>query len=226
MASNRKVLVVDDESSVQHLLAFNMEKAGWEVKTVDSGEAALLAVADFDPDLVLLDVMLPGVGGLAVCQQIKCYPKTRGIPVIMLSARNQEADVIAGLEKGADDYITKPFSINVLMAKIDTVLRRNLQVKVEPEAIRIHNLLIDPVRYTVRVDGKDAKLTRNDFRVLHLLASHPGRVFSRQDIIAAAHDGDCSVSDRSVDVQIVGIRRKIGRIVETVRGVGYRLKEE
>jgi two-component system phosphate regulon response regulator PhoB len=227
---HRKMLIVEDDSALQELLKVNLEKNNWEVQVADSGEAALLAVSALNPDLVLLDIMLPGLDGIEVCRQLRKYAKTRSTPIIILSALSQEKDIVAGLKHGADDYITKPFSMDELHARIDSVLRRSSGSKeAEPEVIRIHNLVIDPLRYSAEVNGKRVVLTRNDFRTLVLLARHPGRVFSRRDIIESVHGGHTSISERSVDVQIVGLRRKIdpqGILIETVRGVGYRMKEE
>jgi two-component system phosphate regulon response regulator PhoB len=229
--SHRKILVVEDDPSIQQLLKSHLEKQDWDVQIAETGEAALLAVSDFNPELVLLDVMLPGLDGIEVCNQLRSYPKTRAMPIIMLSARSQAEDVVAGLRQGADDYITKPFSFSELDARIDTVMRRSsgTAIGTEPEPVHIHNLKIDPLRYTVEVSGKRAVLTHNDFRALLLLARQPGRVFSRRDIIEYVHGPHTSISERSVDVQIVGLRRKIdpqGQLIETVRGVGYRMKEE
>ncbi|MBN2164236.1 MAG: response regulator [Pontiellaceae bacterium] len=227
---SRKVLVVEDDVALQELLLFNLEKDGWDVTVADSGETALLKVVDLLPDVIVLDLMLPGVDGRQVCQQVRRYPKTRSIPIIMISALGQDDDVVGGLEMGADDYIAKPFSPEVLLARIEAVMRR-CSVRPEEESsgpISIHNLDIDPLRFSVKVDGKSVTLTHTDFLILQLLASEPGRVYTRRQIIDAAHDRDVSISERSVDVQIVGLRRKIGsagRVIETVRGVGYRLKE-
>jgi len=226
----RKILVVEDDLSLQELLLFNLEKDGWEVALADSGEDALLKVVDLLPDMIILDLMLPGVDGKQVCQQLRRYPKTSSIPIIMISALGQDKDVVGGLELGADDYIVKPFSPDVLRARVDAVLRRydSQPDNDGPEPISIHNLDIDPICFTVKVDGESVMLTHTDFLILQLLASEPGRVFTRRQIIDAAHDKDVSISERSVDVQIVGLRRKIGkagRFIETVRGVGYRMKE-
>jgi two-component system phosphate regulon response regulator PhoB len=223
--------VVEDDPSVQELLKANLVKHDWDVQVAASGEAALLAVSGLNPDLVLLDIMLPGLNGIEVCRQLRGYPKTSKTPIIMLSALGQEEDIIAGLRQGADDYITKPFSFNELYARIDTVMRRSSRAlhASEPGVIRIHDLTIDPLRYTVEVSGERVVLTRNDFRALLLLARQPGRVFSRKAIIEAVHGSHASISERSVDVQVVGLRRKVdprGELIETVRGVGYRMKEE
>lgn len=226
----RKILVVEDDLPVQELLQFNLEKDGWDVTMADSGETALLKVVDLLPDVIILDLMLPGVDGKQVCQQVRRYPKTSAIPIIMISALGQDTDVVGGLELGADDYLVKPFSPDVLRARIDAVLRRYDAHPVDAESIpiSIHNLDIDPLCHSVKIDGVPVVLTHTDFLILQLLAGEPGRVFTRRQIIDAAHEKDVSISERSVDVQIVGIRRKIGkagRFIETVRGVGYRLKE-
>ncbi len=230
MDQTRKILVVEDDLALQELLTFNLEKDGWEVTLADSGESALLKVVDLLPDMIILDLMLPGVDGRQVCQQVRRYPKISTIPIIMISAMGQDKDVVHGLELGADDYLVKPFSPDVLRARIEAVLRRcDAQPDGEgPAPISIHNLDIDPLCFTVKVDGEVVVLTHTDFLILQLLASEPGRVFTRRQIIDAAHDRDVSISERSVDVQIVGLRRKIGpagRYIETVRGVGYRMKE-
>lgn len=230
MNQARKILVVEDDLALQELLLFNLEKDGWEVTLADSGETALLKVVDLLPDMIILDLMLPGVDGKQVCSQVRRYPKTSSIPIIMISALGQDKDVVGGLELGADDYLVKPFSPDVLRARIDAVLRRYDAQPADggPEPISIHNLDIDPLCFTVKVDGESVILTHTDFLILQLLASEPGRVFTRRQIIDAAHDKDVSISERSVDVQIVGLRRKIGkagRFIETVRGVGYRMKE-
>lgn len=231
MNETRKILVVEDDPAVQILLTHNMHKNGWKVEVAASGEAALLAVSAFKPDMILLDVMLPGIDGLEVCRQIKSYSKTSSIPIILLSALGREPDVVAGLKHGADDYVTKPFSLELLYARMDAVLRR-MPEQDDPEKSRlitVHNLQIDPLRYTVKVDNQSVALTQNDFLVLSLLASQPGRPFSRQKILETAHGKNNKVSERSVDVQVVGIRRKIGsagHFIETVRSVGYRMSEE
>lgn len=225
-----KALIVEDDPALQKLLQVSLVKDGWSISVADSGENALLKVVDLEPDIIVLDVLLPGMDGRQVCRQVRSYPKTCGIPIIMLSALGQDEDVVAGLNVGADDYMSKPFSPDVLRARIQAVMRRSGE-RVEdplPELVAVHNLEIDPVRFTVKVDGRPVALSHTDFLVLHLLAREPGRVFTRRQIIEAGHGKDVDVTERSVDVQIVGLRRKIGaagHFIETVRGVGYRLKE-
>jgi len=177
----------------------------------------------------VLDLMLPGLDGLEVCKMLKKDPATQDVPVVMLTAKGEEADIVTGLELGADDYITKPFSPRVLTARIKAVLRRRVAEPVgEAAVIRLHNLVIHPGRHEVLVDGEPVDLTSTEFRVLHVMARRPGWVFTRRQISEAVHGADYPVTDRSVDVQIVALRQKLGsasRYVETVRGVGYRLKE-
>ena len=230
MKLKRRILVVEDDPGLQELLLFNLEKDGWDVTLADSGETALLKVVDLLPDMIILDLMLPGMNGKQVCQQMRRYPKTSTIPNSLISALGQDEDVVAGLDMRADDYLIKPFSPDVLRARIEAVLRRceNAGRDEGPVPISINNLDIDPLCFTVKVDGESVVLTHTDFLVLQLLAGEPGRVFTRRQIIDAAHETDVSISERSVDVQIVGLRRKIGsagRYIETVRGVGYRMKE-
>jgi len=225
-----KILVVEDEAPIQELLQFNLERKKYRVKVADSGEKALSVVGKYWPDLILLDIMLPGADGLEVCKNLKGDPKTARIPIIMLTALSEEADIVAGLELGADDYITKPFSPRVLLARVKAALRRGESSKTisSDNLINIHNISIDEERHKVEVDGQDLTLTFTEFRVLRLMASQPGRVFTRYQIVDAVHGEDYPVTDRSVDVQIVGLRKKLGdagKFIETVRGIGYRFKE-
>ncbi len=226
-----KILVVEDEAPIQELLQFNLERNKYKVHVVDSGEKALDQAAKLRPDLILLDIMLPGADGLEVCKKLKADPKTENIPIIMLTALCEEADIVAGLELGADDYITKPFSPRVLLARVKAALRRIVDAKPPQESenlIRIHDIVIDVDRHKVEVDDKEVTLTFTEFKVLQLMAGQPGRVFTRYQIVDAVHGDDYPVTDRSVDVQIVGLRKKLGdagKCIETVRGIGYRLKE-
>lgn len=224
-----RILVVEDEAPIQELLQFNLERKNYRVKVADSGEAALEVVGSYMPDLILLDIMLPGADGLEVCKQIKANPKTTRIPIIMLTALSEEADIVAGLELGADDYVTKPFSPRVLLARVKAALRREMKdASSNDNFTSIHGIDIDVDRHKVTVDGAELTLTFTEFKVLQLMASQPGRVFTRYQIVDAVHGEDYPVTDRSVDVQIVGLRKKLGdagRFIETVRGIGYRFKE-
>jgi two-component system phosphate regulon response regulator PhoB len=223
------ILVVDDEEDILELVRYNLAQGGFRVTTVATGEEALRAARSKSPDLILLDLMLPGVDGLEVCTTLKRDAKTSGIPIVMVTARGEEADIVAGLEIGADDYITKPFSPRVLLARVKAVIRRRERAPVTQAAtIKMKDLVVDPGRHEVLVRGKRTDLTSTEFRILHLLARRPGWVFTRQQIIDAARGDEYPVTDRSVDVHVVGLRRKLGSFgknIETVRGVGYRFKE-
>ncbi|MEX0887661.1 MAG: response regulator transcription factor [Phycisphaeraceae bacterium] len=226
-----RVLIVEDEQDLLHLLQYNLAREGYAVTTAESGEQGLrLARAD-PPELVLLDLMLPGMDGLEVCRALKSRQSTQGVVIVMLTARGEEADIVRGLELGADDYITKPFSPRVLLARLRAVLRRRGadagEEADETASIKAGPMTIHPDRHEVVVAGEPVALTATEFRLLVTLARRPGRVFTRQQIIERVHDGLAAVTDRSVDVQVVSLRRKLGepgQAIETVRGVGYRLK--
>jgi two-component system phosphate regulon response regulator PhoB len=228
MASHR-ILVVDDEEDLLELIRYNLTKEGYRVDCVGSGEQAIAAARTTVPDLIVLDLLLPNVDGLDVCKQLKSDPKTQHVPIVMLTAKSEEADVVTGLELGADDYITKPFSPRVLLARIRSVLRRRAKpTSDDPGAIRIHDNVIHPGRHEVLIGGKPLDLTFTEFRLLHFLARKPGWAFSRNQIVDAVKGEDYPVTERSVDVQVVGLRKKLGQLggyIETVRGVGYRFKE-
>jgi two-component system alkaline phosphatase synthesis response regulator PhoP len=224
-----RILVVDDEPDILALVQYNLSKAQYDVVGVESGEEALAQVRTTPPSLIVLDLMLPGVDGLEVCKVLKRDTHTAAIPIVILTARGEEADIVAGLELGADDYLTKPFSPRVLLARIRAVLRRHHTEPVAEDAVITHHgLVLHPGRHEVLVEGQPVPLTLTEFRVLHLLARHPGWVFTRNQIIAATQGADVSVTERAVDVHIVSLRRKLGTIseaIETIRGVGYRLQE-
>ena len=224
-----RILLVDDEPDILELVQYNLSKAQYDVVGVESVEEALAQARITPPDLIVLDLMLPGVDGLEVCKTLKLDTRTAVIPIVILTARGEEADIVAGLELGADDYLTKPFSPRVLLARIRAVLRRHHTEPVTEDAVIIHHeLVLHPGRHEVLMEGQPVPLTLTEFRVLYLLARHPGWVFTRNQIIAAVQGADVSVTERSVDVQIVSLRRKLGTIgeaIETIRGVGYRLQE-
>lgn len=223
------ILVVEDEEDIRELLRYNLEKEGYRVTPVSSGEEALQAVRSAPPDLVLLDLMLPGLDGLEVCRALRQDPQTRNLPIIMLTAKGEEADIVAGLELGADDYITKPFTLRIVLARLRAVLRRRqVPPPLATEVLTLHEMIIHPGRHEVLVEGQAVGLTATEFRLLHLLARRPGWVFTRPQIIREIHGDDYPVTERSVDVQVVGLRKKLGpagKYLETVRGIGYRLKE-
>jgi two-component system alkaline phosphatase synthesis response regulator PhoP len=223
------ILVVEDEEDILELLRYNLAKEGYRVTGVVSGEEGLRAARSQPPDLIVLDLMLPGMDGLTVCRELKMDAKTREVPIIILTAKGEEADVVAGLELGADDYVTKPFSPRVLLARLRAVLRRR-RAEPAPEAdvIALHDIAIHLGRHEVLVQGQPVELTSTEFRLLVYLSRRPGWVFTRAQIVQGVQGEDYAVTDRAVDVQIVGLRKKLGaagQYIETVRGVGYRCKE-
>lgn len=224
-----RVLIIEDEADILELVRYNMSREGYDVSGVLSGEEGLRLAKQELPDLVVLDLMLPGMDGLEVCKILKSNPRTAHIPIMMVSARGEEADIVMGLELGADDYITKPFTPRILLARAKAVLRRRVLEPADDEAIvSIHDIEIDPRRFEVLLQGQPLTLTLTEFRILHFLARHPGWVFTRYQIVDEVKGEDYPVTDRSVDVQIVGLRKKLGKygkVIETVRGVGYRFKE-
>lgn len=227
--AQEKILIVEDEEDVLELVKYNLEKNGYLTESAMTGREALSKVKSGVPDLMLLDLMLPEIDGLEVCRLVKGDTETAAIPVIMLTAKGTEADIVAGLEMGADDYITKPFSPRVLLARVKAVIRRkDIPSETDTAIVRIHDIEIDPGRHRVLVRGKQIKLTSTEFNLLRYLAARPGWVFTRYQIVDAIHGNDYPVTDRSIDVQVVGLRKKLGtagKYIETVRGVGYRFEE-
>ncbi len=228
--AQEKILVVEDESDLREILKSNLAKEGYSVLTAKDGEAGLKLARSEAPDAIVLDLMLPGMDGLQVCRLLKRDTLTAGIPVLMATAKAEDVDVVTGLEVGADDYIVKPFSVRVLVARLRNALRRREGVGgVEGGVIKIRDLTIDSERHEVLLKGKPLDLTFTEFRVLSLLAGYPGRVFTRDQIVTSIHGESYPVTDRAVDVQIVGLRRKLGprgESIETVRGVGYRFRDD
>lgn len=227
--AKQKILIVDDEEDILELLRFNLTREGYHVIPATTGEETLRLASTETPDLILLDLMLPGIDGLAVAKHLKNDEKTRDIPIIMLTAKGEEADIVTGLELGADDYITKPFSPRVLVARVRSVLRRRKKEPIKNGSVyRIHDLVIHPGRREVWVKDQSVELTFSEFGILNFLVKRPGWVFTRSQIVDAVRGDDYYVTDRSVDVQIVGLRKKLGpagKYIETVRGVGYRFKD-
>lgn len=229
--SKEKILIIEDEEDILAMVHFNLVRAGFRVECAMCGEEGFQKARDHQPDLILLDLMLPGIDGLEVCRRLRQSPDTKGCPVIMLTAKGEESDIVQGLELGADDYLPKPFSPQVLLARIRAILRRHARTATahdQDEPIEIFDLIIHPGRNRVLAAGEPIELTYTEFRILYLLASRPGWVFSRSQIVDAIHGEGYAVTDRAVDVQIVGLRKKLGecgRYIETVRGVGYRFLE-
>lgn len=227
--AKEKILVVDDEEDILELVRYNLSREGYQVTVTVTGEDALRKARSESFDLIVLDLMLPGMDGLAFTRTVKNDSRLRSIPIIMLTAKGEEADIVTGLELGADDYITKPFSPKIMIARVRAALRRH---KEEPQdelaIVKIHELEINPGRRSVLAESQPIDLTYTEFQLLLLLARRPGWVFTRTQIVDLIRGSDYPVTDRSVDVQIVGLRKKLGtygKFIETVRGVGYRFRE-
>jgi two-component system phosphate regulon response regulator PhoB len=229
MMQAKTILVVDDEQDIRELIRYNLAKEGYRVEGVGSGEEALRRVRSVTPDLILLDLMLPGVDGIEICKRLKAERRTAQTPIIMLTAKGEDADIVTGLELGADDYMVKPFSPRILLARIRAVLRRMETAPDEDSAtVQRGDVFIDPGRHQVLVANEPVLLTALEMRILLALARRPGLVLTRYQIVDATQGEGVGVTDRSVDVHIVSLRRKLGEsgeLIETVRGVGYRFKE-
>ncbi len=226
--NKKKVLIVEDDADIAATVEYNLQQEGYEVRVVEDGRNAFPVAKSFQPDIVLLDVMLPGMDGFEICRKIKSDERTSGIPVVMLTVKAGEVDVVLGLELGADDYIAKPFSVRVLMARIKTVLKRREEISKETPRIKYRNMIIDREKREVLVDGQDVHLSRTEFEILALLVSKPGKVFSRNTILERCWPDGVFVVDRAVDVHINAVRRKIGGLsacIQSVRGIGYRARE-
>lgn len=224
----RTILVIDDEPDLLRLLDYNLTQAHYLALTARDGEAGLALARKQAPDLIILDVMMPGLDGWEVCKRLRQDPATSPIPILMLTAKAEEADRVLGLELGADDYVSKPFGVRELLARVKALLRRIDAAQQPAEILHAGEIVIDAGRRTVTVSGKVVPLTTTEFNLLQALASKRGRVLSREELISRARGEDVAVLDRTVDVHIASLRRKLGRYgerIETVRGVGYRLKE-
>ena len=229
MSSAQHILCIEDEVDIQEIIAYNLEKAGYKVTLSGNGITGLELAQTQLPDLVLLDIMLPCLNGTQVCERLKADPKTQSIPIIMLSARSEEVDVVRGLSSGADDYITKPFSLKIFLSRVKASLRRKHEdTSSEPATLVFPDLEIQPGKYEVFVKGTLVKLTLTEFKILEFLAGRPGWVFTRGQIVDTVRGDGYAITDRAVDFQIVGLRKKLGTVskyIETVRGVGYRFSE-
>ncbi|MBI5360252.1 MAG: response regulator transcription factor [Planctomycetes bacterium] len=223
----KTILVIDDEKDLIKLVDHNLSRDGYLVLGASDGIQGLATAKKQKPDIVLLDIMLPGIDGLDVCKKLKSDADTAHIPVIMLTARAQETDKVLGLELGADDYITKPFSPRELAARVKAVLRR-FEAVGKNEILKTCGLIIDYAGRAVLCNGRKIELTNTEFNLLWHLANRPGRVVTRDDLISAGRGDDAVVIDRTIDVHIASLRKKLGRnknIVETVRGVGYKFND-
>lgn len=225
----KKILIVEDEKDIHELISYNLKQEGYEIISAYAGDKGFEQAISKRPDLILLDIMLPVMNGLDVCRELKANDKTAHIPIVMLSAKNEDSDIITGLELGADDYITKPFSPRILIARIRAILRRDKQSnETVSTVVSMADLIIDEGRHEVLVNKKIVQLTLTEFQILLLLAKRPGWVFSRVQLIDELREGHHVITDRAIDVQITNLRKKLGefgKYIETVRGVGYRMKE-
>ena len=223
----KKILVIEDEEDIIELVKYNLEKEGFAIYSADNGEDGLTKLRNLKPSLVILDLMLPGIDGLEVAKRIKKNDNLVHIPIIMLTAKTAESDIVAGLELGADDYITKPFSPKVLISRVKAVLRRYEAPKTQ-KRIKIEKLIIDSIKHKVTFSGKEIPLTLTEYKILEFMAQRPGMVLSRSKLLDNIFGYDSAVYDRTIDVHIKSLRQKLGKTkdyIETVRGVGYRFKE-
>jgi len=228
--TKEKILIVDDEQDILELVKYNLEKEGYEIVTAISGEEALAVAEGSLPDLMVLDLMLPGMDGLEVTRKIRSGKATAQLPIVILSAKGEESDIVSGLELGANDYLSKPFSPRELVARIRAIFRRRGQSEErEPGRVtREGEMVIDHDRHMVKINDRALELTLSEFQVLSLLAARKGWVFTRGQIVDAVHGENYAVTERSVDVTIAGLRKKLGTcasFIETVRGIGYRFRE-
>ena len=225
-----KIVVIEDEADILEVIDYNLSKEGFDVSSSSDGLDGLALVQKEIPDLVLLDLMLPGMDGIEICRTLKTDPATRSISIIMVTAKGEESDIVLGLGIGADDYVLKPFRPRELIARVKSVLRRGgLKEKVNQDIISIDGLVIDCNRHEVRLEGKKINLTAMEFKLLYFLASHPGRVFTREQILNNVSSEDAYIIDRNIDVHIRSIRKKLDKqrdLIETIHRVGYRFRDE
>ena len=229
-AARERILVIEDEPDIREIVEFNLRREGYRVSGAETAEEGLEKIESEFPDAVLLDLMLPGMSGLELCRKLKADPDLRAIPVIMVTAKDDVDDVVAGLEAGADDYVSKPFSPRVLIARVKAVVRRGTWEAEEARGERIvtEGVVIDTAAHQVSVEGKAAEFTATEFRLLHYLAANPGRVFTRNHLLSRVMGESVTLVDRNIDVHIGAIRRKLNKsrdLLETVRGVGYRFRD-
>ncbi|PID41805.1 MAG: DNA-binding response regulator [Gammaproteobacteria bacterium] len=232
------IAIIEDEPDILDMLVYNLNRAGFDTISSPDGKEGLKLIQETGPDLILLDLMLPGLSGFELCKKLKSAPETRHTPIIMVTARGEETDIVKGLETGADDYVTKPFKSKELIARINAALRRNRKPSEEASSkttdgeasqkVVIGKLVVDADKHEASFEGTPIKLTATEFRLLFELARQPGRVFTREQLINKAFGNDAMVVDRNIDVHIRAIRKKMGdseSFIETIRGVGYRFKD-
>ena len=228
--SRSKVLIIEDEPDLVEVVSYNLKREGFQVISAGRGDDGLNMIRNLSPSLVILDLMLPGIDGLSICQHIKSDPLTRDIPIIIVSAKGEESDVVIGLGLGADDYLAKPFGPRELLARVKAVLRRgSIREDKQKERISIRELVIDSTRHEVRISGELISLTATEFKILYQLASQPGRAFTREQLLNRVVGEGVIVVDRNIDVHIRAIRKKLGdyaQMIQTIRGIGYRFVDE
>jgi two-component system phosphate regulon response regulator PhoB len=226
--SKQTILIVEDEPSLIEVLSYNLEKEGFTVLTASDGQAGLDRALNVVPDLVILDLMLPGLDGLQVCAQLRNDSRTKDIRILMLTARSEETDEVVGFNMGADDYVTKPFKVRPLVHRVKALLRRSeTSSESSSDVISAHGVEIDRTNHVTKVEGEEIGLTLTEFRLLWTLMRQPGRTFSRLELLDDSRGADANAFERTIDVHIRGLRKKLGSrgdLVETVRGIGYRFK--
>lgn len=226
--TKHRILIIEDDKALAEVLTYNLSRAGYEVLVARDGQDGLTQAQLKLPDLILLDVMLPVIDGLEVCRRLRSDPATRGTLVIMLTAKAEETDELIGFTLGADDYVTKPFSVKVLLERIKALQRRRQQGEEDEEVVSCQGVVVDRARHRVTADGRPIAVTRSEFRLLDTLIRQPGRVFQRSELVIAALDEETTAMERTIDVHIRALRSKLGEkaaVIETVRGVGYRFRD-
>ena len=224
-----KIVVIEDEVDILEVINYNLSKEGFDVCSALDGEEGFALIKKEVPDLVLLDLMLPGLDGIEICRKLKTDYSTRSIPIIMVTAKGEESDIVLGLGMGADDYMVKPFRPRELMARIRSVLRRGEFIEEGEDVVSIDELVIDINRHEVKLEGKKIVLTAMEFKLLHFLASHPGQVFTRENLLNHVSTDDTFIIDRNIDVHIRSIRKKLNKhreLIETIHRVGYRFRDK
>ena len=226
--AKQTVLIIEDEPDLQEILTYNLESIGYVVHVFDHGTRGLEAVQRLVPDIILLDVMLPGMDGLEICRHLRSNNSTKRIPIVMLTAKSEEVDQLVGFQMGADDYVTKPFKMRVLVERIKSLLRRaNQPLDDDSQVLSSNGIVLDRLQFRVTIDGEFVTLTPTEFDLLWQLMEHPGRAYKRYDLMDAVMGDDTVVLERTIDVHIRALRKKLGGkadLIETVRGIGYRLK--
>ncbi|MDA0590711.1 MAG: response regulator [Planctomycetota bacterium] len=225
--SKQTILIVEDEPSLVEVLSYNLEKEGFNVLSESDGRAGLERALHSVPDLVILDLMLPGMDGLQICAQLRSDSRTKGIRILMLTARSEETDEVVGFSMGADDYVAKPFKVRPLIHRVKALLRRREQEESPAETVSAHGVEIDQTRHAAYVNGTEIELTPTEFRLLLSLLRQPGRTFSRLELLDDSRGFDANAMERTIDVHVRALRKKLGEVgdlVETVRGIGYRFK--